>query len=162
MKSLFSRRRIEDSRLGEILIESGTITPDQLNEALRVQKDNDSDKHHTPIGDILIGLGFVGEEDVFRAFTSQYQFPYLPLKDYLFDPEVINIIPLEIIRKHRIIPVDKIGNNLTIATSNPLNKQASDELKDISKCNRILPFIAPPSEIRSLIDRLSNLSSKKL
>ncbi len=161
MKSLFTRRRIENKRLGEILIESGTITPDQLNEALMVQKDNDGDKH-TPIGDILVGLGYADEEGIFRAFTSQYQFPYLPLKDYYFDPEVISIISLEIIRKHRVIPVDKIRNNLTIATSNPLDKQASDEIKDISKCNKILPFIAPPSEIRSLIDRLSNISSKKL
>ena len=83
-------RKIINKQLGELLVERGIITHQQLDKALAVQKEKGG-----LIGEILVELGFVKEEDIAQALTAQYGFPYLPLGNYEVNIETINIIPLE-------------------------------------------------------------------
>jgi hypothetical protein len=145
------QKRVIAKQLGELLIELGVIKQQQLDKALVVQKQKGG-----LIGEILVDLGFAKEEDIAQSITVQYGFPYLPLANYDIMPEIINIIPQKTARFYMLIPIDKMGNNLTIAMSNPLNTKAIEEIELISHCN-VQIFVATSSDIRNAIDKYYKL-----
>ena len=116
-------RKIINKKLGELLIERGIVNQNQMDKALSIQKEKGG-----LIGEILVELDYVQEEDIAQALTAEYGFPYLPLGNYEISPEIIEIIPSRVAKQYLLIPIDKIGNNLTIAMSNPLNVQAIEEI----------------------------------
>ncbi|MFA5356814.1 MAG: hypothetical protein WC301_05370 [Candidatus Omnitrophota bacterium] len=138
-------RRIINKQLGELLVERGIINDQQLEKALSVQKDRGG-----LIGEILVELGFVKEEDIAQSLTAQYGFPYLPLGNYDINPEIINVVPGRVARQYLLMPVDKIGNNLTLAMSNPLNVQAIEDVEFLSGCS-VQTFVSTSSDIKKAI-----------
>jgi len=74
-------RRVLNKQLGELLVERGLITVEQLEEALNKQRQKGG-----LIGEILVDMGLVKEEDIAQTLTAQYGFPYLPLSNYDIDP----------------------------------------------------------------------------
>lgn len=145
-----SIKRVITKQLGELLIERKIISIDQLNKALEYQKVNGG-----LIGEILVQLGFSKEEDIAQVLTAQYGFPYLPLANYDIDQDVVKIIPAQVARQFCLIPIDKIGNNLTVAMSNPLNGQAIEDVEMISKCV-VQAFVSTTTDIRKAIERSYN------
>ncbi|MFA5276303.1 MAG: hypothetical protein WC417_05375 [Candidatus Omnitrophota bacterium] len=140
-------RRIINKQLGELLVDRGLINPDKLEKALNYQRDRGG-----LIGEILVELGFVKEEDIAQALTAQYGFPFLPLSNYDINTEILNIIPSRVARQYLLIPVDKIGNNLTIAMSNPLNVQAVEDVELLSACS-VQVFVSTSSDVKKAIER---------
>lgn len=134
-------------QLGELLIERGVISHDQLNLAREHQ-----DRHGGLLGEILVELKFATEKDIAQALTCQYGFPYLPLANYEIDPEVINSVPESVCRKFCLIPIDKIGKSLTLAMSNPLNFQAMEDVELITGCT-VQTFVSTSTEIKESIDK---------
>jgi hypothetical protein len=125
----------------------GIINPRQLERALDFQKERGG-----LIGEILIGLGFAKEEDIAQALTAQYGFPYLPLANYEISPEIIGVIPGRVARQYLIIPIDKIGNNLTVTMSNPLNASAIEDVEMLSGCS-VQTFVSTSSDIKRAIEK---------
>lgn len=142
-----SIRRIINKQLGDLLMERGGINSRQLESALVVQKEKGG-----LIGEILVELGFVKEEDIAQALTAQYGFPYLPLGNYDINPEIIRIIPGRVAKQYLLIPIDKIGNNLTIAMSNPLNVQAVEDVELLTGC-KVQTFVSTSSDIKIAIEK---------
>lgn len=140
-------KRVITKQLGELLIERGIISHDQLEKALAHQKE-----HGGLIGQILVNLGFTTEEEIAQALTAQFGFPYLPLKNYEIGKEVIKLVPENVARQYCLIPVDRIGNALTIAMSNPLNVQAQEDIELITKC-KVQVFVSTMTDINQAIDR---------
>jgi len=140
-------RKIVNKQLGELLIERSVINQQQLEEALTIQKERGG-----LIGEILVELGFAKEEDITHALTSQYGFPYLPLSSYEINPEVANIVPGRVARQYLLIPVDKVGKNLTLAMSNPLNEHAIEDLELLSGCS-IQIFVSTLSDVKGAIEK---------
>jgi len=140
-------RRIINKQLGELLIERGIISKNQLDEALALQRDKGG-----LIGEILVQLGFVHEEDIAQALTAQYGFPYLPLSNYEVNPDIVHIIPQRVAQQYLVVPIDKIGNNLTLAMSNPLNIQAIEDVELLTGCN-VQAFVSTSSDIKRSIDK---------
>jgi len=140
-------RRIINKQLGELLIERGIIGQQQLDKALAFQQEKGG-----LIGEILVDLGFAKEEDIAQALTAQYGFPYLPLGNYEINPEVANIVPGRVARQYLLIPIDKIGNNLTVAMSNPLNIQAIEDVELLSGCS-VQTFVSTSSDIKKAISK---------
>lgn len=138
-------RRIINKQLGELLIERGIINQHQLDKALEAQKTRGG-----LIGEILVDLGFTKEEDIAQALTAQYGFPYLPLNNYEIDLEIANIVPVRVARQYLLVPIDKIGNNLTLAMSNPLNVQAIEDVELLSGCN-VQTFVSTASDVKKAI-----------
>ncbi|MDI6759079.1 MAG: hypothetical protein QMD94_05360 [Candidatus Omnitrophota bacterium] len=134
-----------DKKLGELLIERGIINQGQLEMALASQKERGG-----LIGEILIELGLAKEEEIAHALTAQYGFPYLSLSNYDIDLEVVNLIPGRVARQYFLMPVDKVGNNLTIAMSNPLNGNAIEDVEFLSGCS-VQVFVATSSDIKKTI-----------
>ncbi len=140
-------KRTTTKQLGELLIERGVISHDQLNLSREYQ-----DRHGGLLGEILVGMKFATEKDIAQALTCQYGFPYLPLANYEIDPEVINSVPESVCRKFCLIPIDKIGKSLTLAMSNPLNFQAMEDVELLTGCS-VQTFVSTAAEIKQSIDK---------
>lgn len=140
-------KRITTKQLGELLIERGIIDRKKLEKALLIQKEKGG-----LIGEVLVELGFAKEEDIAQALTCQYGFPYLPLKNYDIDQEVIKTIPENVAKQYCLIPVDKIGKSLTISMSNPLNIQAIEDVEMITGCV-VQTFVSTATDVRQAIER---------
>ena len=140
-------RKIINKQLGELLVERGIINQQQLEKSLAIQREKGG-----LIGEIMVALGFVKEEDIAQALTAQYGFPYLPLANYEINPDVVGIIPARVAKQYLLVPIDKIGNNLTLAMSNPLNVQAIEDIEMLSKCN-VQTFVSTSTDIKKAIEK---------
>ncbi len=140
-------RKIINKQLGELLVERGVIDRNQLDKAIVFQKERGG-----LIGEILVELGFAKEEDIAQSLTAQYGFPYLPLASYEINIDIIEIVPKRVARQYALIPIDKIGNNLTLAMSNPLNFQAIEDVELLSGCN-VQTFVSTSSDIKKAIEK---------
>lgn len=140
-------KRIVSKQLGEILLERGLINKDQLEKALAVQKEKGG-----LIGQIFVMLGYVKEEEIAHVLTVQYGFPYLPLENYEINSEAIKLIPLNVAKQYNLIAVDKIGDLLTIAMSNPLNVQAVEDIELLTKC-KVQVFVSTMSDVNNAIKK---------
>ncbi|MFA6357694.1 MAG: hypothetical protein WCY09_03375 [Candidatus Omnitrophota bacterium] len=140
-------RRVNNKQLGELLFDRGIISQEQLDSALSVQREKGG-----LIGEILVELGFVKEDDIAQSLTAQYGFPYLPLSNYDVNTEITSIIPGRVARQYLLVPIDKIGNNLTLAMSNPLNVQAIEDVELLSGCS-VQTFVSTSSDIKRAIEK---------
>ncbi len=136
-----------DKPLGQILVERGVVSNSQLQQALDAQK-----RGGGLIGEVIVELGFAKEEDIAYCLSLQFGYPYLSLENYEISNEIIKLIPKNVCMHYCLIPIDKIGNTLTIAMANPLNIQAIEDLEDITQCD-IQIFVSTPSDIRSSIGK---------
>jgi len=142
-------------RIGDILVEVGIITQDQLREALDIQKSRGG-----KLGQILKDLGYCSE-DVLMAFLGrQCGVSYVSLAEYDDIPSsVIALVPEPVARRQILIPIKRESNVLTIAMSDPLNVFATDDLRLQTGCE-IQVVIASGEEIRQAIDRYYMSSPK--
>ena len=142
---MFPLKRATEKLLGELLIERRVISKKDFDKALEVQKERGG-----LIGEILVELGLAKEENIAQAITAQYGFPYLPLANYEIELEVVKFVPENVCSQYCLMPIDRIGNNLTIAMSNPLNKEAVEDIEELTKCS-VQIFVATTTDIRSAI-----------
>lgn len=142
-----AKRRIGE-KLGEILIRSESISEDQLQRALDLQR-----REGGLLGEILVKLGYVNEREIVQALTAQYGFPYLPLENYDVSEKCAQIVPENVARQYSIVPVDSIGNLLTIAMSNPLNEKAIEDIEMITK-HKVQVFISTVTSIHDATKKL--------
>ena len=142
---MYLLRKTTEKLLGDLLIERKVISKVNFDKALEVQRERGG-----LIGEIIVELGFAKEENIAQAITAQYGLPYLPLGNYEIEPGVLQNIPENVCSQYCLIPVDKIGNNLTLAMSNPLNKEAVEDIEEITKCN-VQVFVATTTDIRNAI-----------
>jgi type IV pilus assembly protein PilB len=138
-------KRLITKRIGEVLLERGAIDRAKLEQALAHQKE-----HGGLMGQVLIKLGFVTEEEVALALTAQYGFPYLPLDNYEIDSGLTDVIPETTARQHCLIAIDRIGNALTLAMADPSNVKAIEEIELLTKCV-VQTFVSTPSDIERAI-----------
>lgn len=134
--------------IGEVLIERGVITPAQLQAALEAKKNEPS----VYVGDILIRMGFAAEIDIVTALVLQCNLPYIAVSQHCIVPEVLCLIPGDIVRRERVVPLDRIGNIFSVVMANPLNETLREEMERLTGC-RIAVFISTASEIGKAIDR---------
>jgi len=135
--------------LGEILLKITSLTAEQLKDALGTQQEK---KMMKLIGQVLIDKGYVTEQDVVTALAIQYGYPYIHLSNYNIDPEVAKIIPREFAEQHKIIPLEKIGNTLTVAMVSTFDKLAVKEMEE-KYSYKIRTFLASMDEVEEAIRR---------
>jgi len=133
------------SRLGQMLINVGLITEEQLKEALDLQK-----REGGRLGSNLVNLGFVTEERLVSFLSKQYGIPAVNLGDYQIDENVVKLIPADVARKYQIMPVARVGATLTIAMVDPSNVFAIDDIKFMTGYN-VEPVVASESAVRETI-----------
>ena len=142
-----SMKRIVSNQLGELLLERGIINQAQLEKALKFQREKGG-----LVGQIIVSLGFAKEEEIAQALTVQYGFPYLPLECYDMNAEAVRLIPQNVALQYNLVAIDKIGDLLTIAMSNPLNYQAIEDIEILTKC-KVQVFVSTMTDIANAIQK---------
>ncbi len=133
-------------RLGERLLRGGQITEAQLSLALREQK-----RLGGYLGEVLINLGFITPEILTDVLAEEAEVNVIDLKNTLLDDELIRLIPYEVAKKFRALPLSVSGGHLTVAMADAFNVIAIDSLSKLT--DKIIDVVtAPEDEIMELLD----------
>lgn len=144
-------------KIGELLLYAGKITNDQLLEALKEQEITNK-----KIGEILVEKSWVSAEDIVESLEYQLGFPRVDLSKYDVNIEVVTLIPESMVRKYKLVAIDKKDNKLVIAMVDPLNFFAVDDVKLFTKME-LETVLATNDDINKLIDKhYSGASTKKV
>ncbi len=119
-------------QLGEILLEKGIITAEQIEQAISQQN---SSGHQKLLGELLVEKGYCTENDIACALAEAYSVPYAQVSPKICDPNIIEILPRDFLEEHYVLPLFKVYNTLTVAVSEPTNVFLLDEIGRISGCN---------------------------
>lgn len=134
--------------VGEILLEEGVITPEQLKEVRDVAKATKAD-----IKKLLIDLGYAKEEQVYAAWAKQLGYPFIDFSKERIDPSAVNLVPQHFAQRYNVIPVRKISDRkLLVAMADPTNIVAIDDLRLVTGLD-IEPAVAVPDLITEAINR---------
>ncbi len=140
--------RPKNMLIGEMLVEEGIITKEQLKDALEEQK-----KTGEKIGEILIKMGYISKEILWTFLGYQMGVPFINLDEIPnIRQDVLKLIPEQLIRAEKLIPVNKQGKVLTVAMADPLNFLVIDDLKATTRCE-IDARLAPPEDISKFIGK---------
>src|ERR1700728_782433 len=142
-------------RLGDLLVKEKIITPEQLEQANKVQKEQSC-----RLGSALVKLGFLTDEDVTNFLSRQYGVPAINLSYFEIDPAVVKLIPFETAKRYQILPLSRVGASLTIAMVDPTNVFAMDDIKFMTGFN-IEPVVASESSILAGIDKAYGATKEK-
>jgi len=145
--------RSVDERIGELLVKQSLLTPEQLRKA------RDEARHNgARLGAQITQLGFLDENELTDFVAKQYGVPSIDLNEFEIDPAVIQLIPEEVAQKHTVLPVNRAGSTLILATSDPSNIYALDDIKFLTGYN-IQPVVAAEEAIRRGIDKYYDKSA---
>ncbi|HZX48469.1 MAG TPA: GspE/PulE family protein [Nitrospirota bacterium] len=142
---MITSQRTKTKKLGELLLENGLLTEEQCQNALDVQK-----KTGKRLGQAVIDLGYVKEEDLLQILSKQMSIPHIWLRKGMVDPKVVNVIPGDKARLYKIMPMFRIKDVLIVATSDP---QAIFVFDEIEKTTGLVvkPVLTRSSDIEKAI-----------
>lgn len=135
--------------IGQLLVESGYITEEQLDQALIKQK---SSEDNEKIGDILLKMGYISETQLVHALSTRLKVPFVDLATSKVDIESVKKIPEAIAKKNTVIGFKQQNGRLYVATNDPVNFYIFEELKIITGLE-IAPMLATRSSITETIDK---------
>ena len=141
--------------LGEILSACNIINENDIAAALELQG-----RTGARLGEALINLGIVTQEDIDWALSNQLDLPYIRLKADMIDPDAVRLVPAATARKFNLIPLIKAGGELSIAMSDPLNKAAIAAVEQLSGC-QVNVSVALIREIREMIEACYGTSGQE-
>ena len=131
--------------LGDLLVRENLISRQQLRQALEYQR-----VHGGRLGYCLIQLGWVTGEDISAILCRQFGLPSINLPVFRVNPSVVRLIPPETARKYQVLPLSRVGSTLTVATIDPTDVLAMDDLQFMTGFT-IEPVVAAESAIRGAI-----------
>jgi len=142
------------SRLGELLVKEQVISPLQLKSAVQSQRSSGGRLSHE-----LMKMGYIEENELTSFLSKQYGVPSVNLTEFELDPEVLKLIPKEVVTRHQVIPINRSGNTLIVAMADPSNIYAVDDIKFITKFN-IEVVVASEQSLADAIEKYytSNVS----
>jgi len=137
----------QKKRIGEILVDQGLITSEQLNQGLEEQK-----KNRELLGKCLVKLGFITEAKLIDMLSAQLDIQHVVLENFNFSKKLIRTVPEEMARKHKVIPMYEQNGILTVAMTDPTNLRTIDHVK-FKTGKEIEPVIASEKSIMEAIEK---------
>lgn len=137
-------------RIGDILVEEGILTEEQLEEALKAAK-----AENKKIGEAITDLGFATEQDIAEALSSQLGFDYVNLSTVHIPDNVLSLINESVLRKHLMIPyafVPNTINQVKVAMVDPMDMSAIDDFSIVTNL-LVVPSVATTRDILIALDR---------
>lgn len=128
-------------QLDERLVEERLLTPEQL-----AQSRAEVNRSGGTVRQAAVRLRFLDPSALAQWLSKELQIPRVELKSYLIDPKMLEIVPEALARKHQIVPLFKVGETLTVATADPLNLIALDELR-LKTGKTIEPVVTTDQEV---------------
>jgi len=127
-------KKKHSQKLGEILVHYKIITPEQLEEGLKIQKNSER-----RIGKILIDLGRVTQDEINWVLGKQLSLPYVQVNIGNIDIQLSKDISEDTLRKFKAIPIMELNNELVVAMADPTDEEAIEMIKEVTK--RKLKFV---------------------
>ncbi|MBC8431640.1 MAG: Flp pilus assembly complex ATPase component TadA [Desulfobacterales bacterium] len=143
-KSNIPKKRM---KLGEILVRQGRITPEELVELLRLQKEVSK-----PLGQILVDKKILTAQELTNVLGEQLGIPHVWLRKGLVDPRIVHVLPKEKAILYQVIPMFRVNNILTLATADPNDIFVFDEISKITNLE-VQPVICRVDDIIEAIDQ---------
>jgi hypothetical protein len=140
-------KKMGRKRLGGILMSEGLVTPEQVTEALEIQKDTGK-----MLGQVLVEIGYITEYDLAKSLATQFQFPYINPASYQIEKEVLDLLPVEMLYKYVFIPLDKFGNLLIVAMAGLLSEDIMHDIKKRTGCDLRI-YISTARDVRAVLER---------
>lgn len=134
-------------RLGDLLVERGHLTAEQLDEALALQMEGGDSKL---LGEVIIERELCSEEEVLQCLSHEFGVPYVRLDNRMFDPKMFDTLPREFIEKNTVLPLFKIRDVLTVAVAEPTNVFLVDQMRNLARCE-VQIAIAGAHDIRRMV-----------
>ncbi len=150
--------RGSDKRIGHLLFENGSISREQLKEALDIHESAKSNGEKKLLGQTLIELGFTTEEKVTRAIAAQAGVDYISLEASNIDSAAASLIDPDSSRRYRSLPIGFDNNRLVVAMLDPNDILAIDDIRLITGYE-IKPICVSSSNLRAAIDQYSRATS---
>lgn len=125
----------------------GLVTPEQVTEALEIQKDTGK-----MLGQVLVELSYISEYDLAKSLATQFQFPYINPASYMIDRELADVLPMEMLYKYVFVPMDKFGNILIVAMAGLLPEDVMHEIKKLTGCDLRI-YISTAHDVRVVLER---------
>jgi len=141
-------RRITRDMLPELLLKEGHATAQQIRDALK--------KQHAEgvfFGEILVREGILAKNSLVAFLTSHCRIPYLDLLGYTIDQSVLKLVPADTCWKYHLLPLDKLGRNLTVAMVNPLNKEALSVVSKLVPHLMVRPILCEHKQFELMAER---------
>lgn len=135
----------QQKRLGELLLENGLLTPEQLDQALAEQQ-----RQHLPLGQVLLAQGLVDEAALARVLSLHFKVPQIDFSRARVEKEALALIPESYARENTILPIRLRNDELEVATVDPGDLALLAELKVLTR-KRIKPVLGVRSEINKAI-----------
>jgi type IV pilus assembly protein PilB len=135
-----------NDRIGELLVKENLLSSEQLLKARE-----EAAQQGERLGAQITALGFMDENELTEFVAKQYGVPSINLSDFEIEPEVVALIPEEVATKHNVVPVNRAGSTLILATADPSNIFALDDIKFLTGYN-IQPVVASEEAIRNAIE----------
>ena len=133
--------------LRDLLADSGLVTPERLQQALR-----ECERTGDRLQAVVVRLGFAPEEKVLQFMADRLGLQYVRDVERLLNPEVLLKVPSEFALRHQVLPLQQEDGVLVVATADPLNVSALDDLRLLVN-GEIRPVLAPASEIAEAIEQ---------
>ena len=135
-----------DEYVVEILESVGLISRAQAQEALAW-----SEQHDKPVIDSLVDLHITAKSDVLKALANQFGMEYISLAGVEIEQEVIDLVPGEVARRYKVVPVYKNDNTITVALSDPLDVETLDSLRYVLRCG-VEGVVTTPEDIEAALN----------
>jgi type IV pilus assembly protein PilB len=144
----------KSKQLGQILIELGYITPEQLETALEEHR-----KTPKSLGRVLIDMGMIKEADLVRALAEQVGLEFVDLNEFPIDATATVLLPEALSRRYRAIPIGERDGRLLVAMSDPANVYALDDIRTITG-REVQPVVATANDVEQAIQKFSGMDSQ--
>jgi len=137
-----------DSYIGRLLVKDGIISENDLSLGLEEQK-----RERDFLCSTLVRMGYASEEKIFSILSLQIGVPFLLLRDCPVDPCILNVVPGNFASACRFMPLKSEDEQLYLATSDPLNNQALEEIRSYLGFRNLKVFLAGENDVRQTIKK---------
>jgi len=145
-------------KFGQILLQKGYVTPDQLKKARDLNRENP----RMSISEILISMNITPEINILSALAERMGYPLIESNIFVDDPDIIKLVPEKVARKHNIIPIKIDKGRLVIAVRDPTNMEIELDVKACSG-KEVTYALATEDAIKRAIEKYySNITAQKI
>lgn len=144
-----SSATIHHLRVGDILVEAGHLSADDLSVALDEQRASGR-----RLGELLVAQGAVSQKQLLHALALQFGHEFVDLEEYTVDPEVVQQIEKSLARRHRALPIARKAGRVVVAMANPNDILALDDVRNVLGC-QVHAVMADAEQISRIVDRLN-------
>jgi type IV pilus assembly protein PilB len=145
-------------RIGEVLVEQGLVTPEQLSQVLELQQATPPGQPRPRLGAVVIQAGYASERQVAEALAEALGLPLVDLGRTMIVPEAVRLLPRAVAERSGVLVLERQGSRVTVATADPTNIVSLDDVKLYTGASELVVLVATDSQVRDHLARSWSLS----